>query len=438
MLLAATLANGPGELLDFILPLWAGAALGAGSAQTGTLVAAELAVSVLARPIAGRLADRHERSRIAALGALLQALSCAGFALAGDLPAAYAAAVLGGIGGALLWVTVRAMIGERLAEDSAVFPRLSTAEETGAWVAFATGLAVLSGSGFPTVFAACAAACLLAAMVLLTAPRRPAPVSRAPSGVPGLGRRLRPMLLAVTVTMAAEAGVALLLLLHLQRDLGLTVVEIAYVFLPGAVAMAVLPERLHRLVIRYGRRPVLVVASLGSAAFAAGLAWAPDPVLIAVLWVLSGVAWAAVIPVQRAVVAEVSGARIGTGMGRYEAAALLGSAIGVLSAGALHQGVPWSVACLLGAAIILVGGVLMPWAVRATGACEYPAPALAGPAPAPAPAGPAPAPAPTGPGPVSQDDSPGVPENRQLVSAKPEKRSRFRTLGEHAALYAVV
>ena len=68
-LLAAGLTNGPAELIDFLIPLWAGIALGADASQVGLLIAAELLVSVLVRPLAGRLADSRERRTLAGVGA---------------------------------------------------------------------------------------------------------------------------------------------------------------------------------------------------------------------------------------------------------------------------------------------------------------------------------------------------------------------------------
>ncbi|MEV0678805.1 MFS transporter [Actinosynnema sp. NPDC050436] len=375
---AATLGNGPTELVDFVLPLWAGLALGLGATEVGVLTAVEMAVSVLVRPVAGVLADRCERRGVAAVGALLYAVSCAGYAVAGSASVAYAAAAIGGAGGALLWVALRAVASERLEEDSGVFPRLLAAEETGSWVAFVAGLALLGVIGFAGVFWLCAAACLLAAGCLLAAPRRPAPVGAAVSGGLGaVGRRLRPMLFAVAMTMAAEAAVSLLLLLHLQRGFGLEVVQIAYVFLPGAIAMSVAAGYLHRYVVRFGRSRVLMTASLGSCAFAVGLAWAPNPYVVAGLWVLSGLAWAAVMPVQQAVVAEASGDRVGRGMGVYESACLVGALVGSLVAGVLYDGANWVVACLVAGGMILAGAVVVPRAVRRLGVAEYPPPAVA-------------------------------------------------------------
>ncbi|MFD9881155.1 MFS transporter [Streptomyces alboflavus] len=400
---AAAFTNGPNELFDFILPLWAGAALGLSATEVGILMAVEMALSVIARPIAGVLSDLFERRYVAATGAVLYAASAAGYALAQNAAAAYAAAAVGGVGGALLWVAVRAIISERLAEDSAVFPRLLASQETGSWVAFVAGMVLIGEIGFDGVFWACVGACLLAAALLLSAPRRQDPAAvrgggaggapgatgpqgavasegakgaagSAIAGLGAVGRRLRPMLLAVVVTMTAEAAISLLLLMHLQREFDLEVIQVAYVFLPGAIAMSVAAERLHGYVVRFGRTRILMCASFASAAFAAGLAWAPNPVVIAALWILSGLAWAAVIPIQQAVIAEASGEHTGRGMGVYESANLLGALIGALTAGMLYDGADWTVACLSAAALILAGAVVVPRAVRSLGVADVPPP----------------------------------------------------------------
>ncbi|MEV1115014.1 MFS transporter [Actinosynnema sp. NPDC049800] len=373
-LTAATLANGPTELIDFVLPLWAGAAIGLSATEVGVLMAVELALSVLVRPLAGVLADRWDRRHTAAIGALLYALSCAGYAVAQGAPLAYGAAAVGGAGGALLWVAVRAIVSERLAEDSAVFPRLLSAQETGSWVAFVVGLALMGSIGYAGLFWACAAACAAAAVFLLVAPRRREGGGRgvAAAGLGAVGRRLRPMLFAVVMTMAAEAAVGLLLLLHLQRGFGLELREVAFVFLPGAIAMSAAAEYLHQYVLRFGRRLVLVCASLASCAFAVSLAWAPNPYVIAGLWVLSGLAWAAVMPVQQAVIAEAADGQVGRAMGVYEAACLVGALIGSLAAGLLYDGAHWWVACVVAAGMILAGAVVVPRAVRRLGVPDIP------------------------------------------------------------------
>lgn len=371
---AAALTRGPAELLDFLVPLWAGPTLGASPSVVGQLVAVELAVSVVARPLVGRLADAAERRTLAATGALLYGVSCVGFAwstAARSTGLAFGAAVLAGLGGSLLWVSLRSMVAEGHAADGLTFARLLRAEETGSWIAFVAGLSLLTALGFSGVFVLCAASCLLAAVLLLRVPRRPrAPVPREGGGA--VSRRLRPWLLTTAVVATGEGAIGLVLLLHLQRGLGLGVVETAYVFLPGAVAMAVLPPVLHGVVLRTGRRAALVVAGLLSAAFAVALAFSTSPWTIAAWWLLSGIAWAVVVPLEQAVLAEASPHRLGQAMGAYEAALLLGGALGATVAGWSYEQGSWVTTCLVAAGIVLLGAVLGPWALRRTGVADRP------------------------------------------------------------------
>lgn len=378
---SAVFLSGAGEVVDFLLPLFAGAAMGLTPSEIGMLLAVELAVSLVVRPLAGSMADRFERRNIAALGALLYAVSCAGYAIAPGATVAYIAAAVGGVGGALLWVSLRAMVGERLAEDSGVFAKLVAAEETGSWVVFIPVFFLLSFLGYQGVFVALAGCCITGALLLLTAPRAPKPVSSGgaePDSGKGSGRSrllrgLSPMLLAVALTMVAEGAISLLLLLHLQHEFALEPLQIGMVFLPGGIAMGVLPPYLHGLVRRYGRTRMLALSSVASAGFAASLAFAPNPVVIAVCWVLAGIAWAVVFPVQQAVIAEASGeTRLGRGLGWYESATLAGALVGTIAAGFLYELGSWQIACLVSAAVILSGAVIVPAAVRALAVAQYP------------------------------------------------------------------
>lgn len=75
-------------MLDFLLPLWVGSQLGASAAAVGALTALETLISFIVRPIAGSLADRYDRRRIEAIGAVLYGLSfTAGCSGSGRRPA---------------------------------------------------------------------------------------------------------------------------------------------------------------------------------------------------------------------------------------------------------------------------------------------------------------------------------------------------------------
>jgi MFS family permease len=414
--LAAALARGPVEVLDFVLPLWAGSVLGLTPATIGMLTAVETLVSFLVRPGAGVLADRTGKARLAAVGALLYGLSFAGYALATGFPMALVAAVLGGFGGALFWVALRARVAEGIAEDTGVFAKLFAAEGTGTWIAFAVAVTLVSKIGYVGVFWFGAVACVAAAVVLFGEPAgRSAPGESGPAPrFRGLGRRMWPLLGVVVITATAEAGVALLLLLHLQRGYHLELGAIAAVFLPGFIVYSTVPEFLHDVVTRLGRARVVSVALVCSAVFAATLSWAPNPWVIAVAWVLAAASFAAAIPVEQAVVAEAAGLSVGRGMAVYESANLLGATFGALGAG-LFYGMDggWRLACVVAAALLLAASVLIRFALRRVGAADRPAPSPASPEALP------------------EEDVPAADRQRS-------KTDPLRAWAGHAVLYVVV
>ena len=382
---SAILTSGTEQVVDFVLPLFAGAVLGLSAWETGLLVAASDLVAFLVRPMAGVVVDRVDRAVVAALGAGALAVGCGLYALATGLPLALIAAAVTGGAGAFLWVAIRAIIGERLHADSSVFAKLVEAEETGGWLILVPAVVLLSVAGYRWVFVGIALCCLVAAEELFRSRRQEDPsaddvalagADLSSVSLRGLGRSLRPMLLVIVVTMTAEAAVSLLLILHLQRGFGLGAVEVAYVFLPGAIAMSALPTFLHRVVVRLGRRAMLMLGSVASALFALGLAFAPSPPWIAALWVLSAVAWSVVIPVQQAVVAEAAGStRLGRGLSLYEAACLAGAFLGSLAAGFLYESGGLFLVCVVCAIVILSGAALIPAAVNRLGVANYPEPA---------------------------------------------------------------
>lgn len=383
---SAVLTSGAEQVIDFVLPLFAGEVLGLSAGETGLLIAASQLVAFVIRPLAGAAVDRADRSIIAALGAVVFAVGCGLYALSTGFSLALIAAVVTGVAGSFLWVAIRSIIGERLHEDSSVFAKLVAAEETGGWLIFVPAIILVSFAGYQWVFAGLGVCYLVAAWELLrTRHRRSSFGDASIAGTElssvslrGLGASLRPMLLAVVVTMTAEAAIGLLLILHLQRGFDLGVVEIAYVFLPGAIAMSILPPYLHRLVVRFGRRRMLTLGSIASALFALGLAFAPTPGWIAALWALSAVAWSLVIPVQQSVIAEAAGStHLGRGLSLYEAAALAGAFIGSLAAGLLYDAGSWLIACIVCAIVIASGAALIPAAVKRLGVTNHPAPAPA-------------------------------------------------------------
>ncbi|WP_165770638.1 MFS transporter [Clavibacter michiganensis] len=137
---SVTLASGAGQVVDFALPLFAGAVLGLTATQTGALLARGLATSFLLRPLGGIAADRYDRTRIAATAALVLGAGYALIAAAGTFPVVLAGVLVSRVGGAFLWVALRATAGVRHLVDPRAFSRLMSAEELGSWVVLAPAI----------------------------------------------------------------------------------------------------------------------------------------------------------------------------------------------------------------------------------------------------------------------------------------------------------
>ncbi len=357
---SATLLSGPVELLDFLIPLWSGAVLGLDAGTVGWLVAVELVVSVLVRPVAGHLADTRPRTRVAAVGAFAFSASCVLYAFSDTPTMAFIAAVVGGVAGPLFWISLRAIAAEYLDDDSGTFAGLMSAEALGSWIFWGPAMVLLGSSGYTAVFIGLAIAATAAGVRLLVTTKEPVVVrTEVAGGTPEHVRRLAPLMVLGGLVTAAEAGVGLALLLHLQA-LGLEVWQIALVYLPGGIALTVLPRPLHRLVERWGRKPAYFAASTASAVSAAALALSPPVIVVSALWIVMCAAFALLYPLQKTLVSEASGGRVARGMSLQANADTLGAAIGVVAAGALISAGSWAQAFIGFACVILGGAAFAP------------------------------------------------------------------------------
>jgi MFS family permease len=357
--------------MDFLLPLWAAADIGATPAAIGLVVAIEAGTSLAVRPVAGILADRANRQLVAAVGAALYAVAFVVYALAPGIVVVGLGAAVGGAGGALFWVALRADVGARSEQDPAAYARLLSSEQAGSLAAFVVGLSLLGSIGYRPLFLVGAAACG-AAMVLLLGGRGTAR-PRCRDGLDGrtglrhLGGRLAPLLAVTALTAGAESGLALVLLLHLQAAFELEPQEIALLFLPGAIVLVVLPERAYELAIRLGRARSMMFSLVAGALFTASLALVDTPLVVAALWMLCAAAIATALPVEQATVAQASAGSLGRGVGLYEMAALLGALIASPVLAAVYGGQGWRIACAIAAAGFVLGAALVPLVVRMLG-----------------------------------------------------------------------
>ncbi|WP_075298009.1 MULTISPECIES: MFS transporter [unclassified Pseudonocardia] len=368
---AAAAIGGPAEVLEFLLPLWAGSVLGAGPAQVGLLVATGALAALLARYPLGHLADRADRLVLAAVGAGGAAVALAGLALveatgAGIGPA-FVVAALSGAAGAATGVGIRSWLADRHGGDVDAYGVLLTAESQGAGLGYVVAFVLLGQLGYPPIYVLGAAACLLGGGLLVAArsetPARPQVRATAPTRRPS--GPLNRFLVLCGVTAAAETAVVLLLLLHLQNGERLGVYEIAYALAPGLLAFIVVPRYASGLSRRAGPGPVVACALLVAASFGVVLATGPGVVPLSAAWTVAAAALAAALPVEQSLVARSSPDRLGVAMSRYESAQLVGATAGSAGAGLMYEAGGALLPGVAAAAVLVVSGAAAPALVRA-------------------------------------------------------------------------
>lgn len=166
-------------MLLVIVPVYANDELGAGSFGVALAVGAVSPAILLSQPLAGRIGDRNGRRVLIVGGALVAAVSVAGYALASSLALLVAFRLLTGIGEAALLVGAATMVTD-LAPESRRGEALSI-YSLGLWGGLALGPLlgelVLGDGRFLAVWMLAAVFCLVAAAIgsLLpeTAPVRP-------------------------------------------------------------------------------------------------------------------------------------------------------------------------------------------------------------------------------------------------------------------------
>ncbi|WP_433873581.1 MFS transporter [Saccharopolyspora sp. CA-218241] len=366
---SAAFAGGPMEVLEFILPLYSGAILGASPAEIGALVAVCAVAALVTRPLCGILVDRANKIAVAAAGALLHAGSLIGFAWVGGLAPAFAMAALSGIGGSFFWVGVRSWVGAESDPDGRGFGRLLSFEGTGALIAYVLCFVALEDLGYPAVFALGAASGVVAAVLLgftvRAAAGKPLPEQDRPGEDRPAAKGLLPFLVVCGVTAALEAGMSLLLILHLQTEHQYGPYEIASVLAPGFIAFIVVPNFAHHVLARLGKRTAVVLALLASALVTGALATEPEPWVLGLVWILAAAALGIALPAEQSAVADRAGARIGQRISYYETAQLAGVAAGTAGVGALYQSAGIAITAAAAAVGLALTAAVVPRAWRA-------------------------------------------------------------------------
>jgi MFS family permease len=355
--LAACLSIG---MLLVVLPLYANDELGAGSLGVALAVSAVSPMLLLCQPLAGRVGDRRGRRVLVVGGALVAAISVAGYALADSLEALIAFRLLTGAGEALFFVGAATMITD-LAPASRRGEALSL-YSLGLWAGLAIGPVlgelVLGDGRYDTVWLLAAACCVVAAAIGLLLPET------APPREPAHDDRLRLVHpaaigpgLVLAVTVFGFAGLGAFGALY-ARDLGLENTGLVFlVFSIVVVATRIVGRRLpDRLGPKRTSGSALVAVAAGLLVI--GIWNAPAGLLLGTVVLAFGQALA--FPSLMTLAVNGAPARERSSViGTFTAFTELGFAVGAVSLGAIATSVGYDGAFVVCAIGPILGALLL-------------------------------------------------------------------------------
>jgi MFS family permease len=345
------LLSQPFFIMGLILPLQS-KGIGANAIQIGLIFSAFSVMSILLRPIVGWALDRFGRRRFYVMGSFVYVLAMVSFAYSQHVAGMIIARLLQGTASALVWLSASAMIADVSGESNRAraFGGLTQASTRGsilgAFIAFTLYNASFAKNILQEqdpwiwlflVFAGFAALAFL--FSLLRLPETNPHQSHQVALTSVVWSQTWILLLLVTlVTAAAWSMTSPILILFLQEKLHADVNAIAWAFFPSGLVWALLPAHLGRLADRFGRKPLMVLGLVASAATMFILPSLRTVTGLAILWALLALCFAAGDPAEQALVADLTDQnQRGRAYGLYVMFSDIGAAIGPLSGGWLYQ-----------------------------------------------------------------------------------------------------
>lgn len=171
----------------------------------------------------------------------------------------------------------------------------------------------------------------------------------------------------VMLTTASSYGLAPFILTYIQDHLTQNLIFIALAYIPAAMIWAFLPSRLGTVADRVGRKPPMITGLTMSGLFSLTIPFLtllfPNHslaiVALALFATLEALCYAAAVPAEQALVADMTGGKQrGIGFGLYTLAQSMGQVFGPLLMGALYD---WdrSGPFLANAGILILGSFLV-------------------------------------------------------------------------------
>lgn len=337
-------------MMGMLLPIY-GREMGANAVEIGLIFSAFSIMTILMRPIVGWAVDRYGRKPFFVIGMLGYAATMIGFAYSQHIWSMVAARLMQGASSACVWLAASAIIadvtdsGNRARAFGGLAQASSRGLIVGAFITFTLygmPLGEIIGREVDIkmiLFLLFAGFAVAAWFVSFSKLRETNPHSDGISRSPILWSRPWILLLLVTlVTAAAWAMTSPILILFLQEKLNAGIEVIAWAFLPSGIIWATLPSHLGKLADKFGRKPLMILGLMLSAATMLLLPSLTSAVGLTILWAILALCFAAGDPAEQALVADLTGNdQRGRAYGLYVMVGDIGAAIGPLGGGWLYD-----------------------------------------------------------------------------------------------------
>ena len=331
---------------------------GAYTVFTGTML--------LLRPLVGYCLDRFGRRWFFTSAFIFYTAAMFSFAFADDYLGLYVARFLQGIGASLMWVSARTIVTD-LTEPGGLGEAMGKLTQTsvrGSMIGGFYGFTLVGMMPFSQAwylgfigYGVMALVALVWSLLRVRETRQEVGPRMQRFGWRELKQNpdLIKALIIAAITGFAAALIEPVYLLLLKHNFDVSVIVLAFVFLPSGLVFAFIPKYAGRFADKWGRGLTIALGVSLAAVVGGALPFWSSLILIAASYILFAVGWAMASPAVDGLVASFSDdTNRGRVMGAKEAAAGLGAALGPLLGGYLYDSVNSTAPFLFNAGLLLL------------------------------------------------------------------------------------